>query len=401
MLGGAVFTALAFMTKGIFSILTIISGIMALWIYQDKWRNFISFKWIFALCLSVVFALPEFWALYLQFDMHPEKIVYGHNNVSGIKWFFWDSQFGRFLGTGPIRNDHADFTHYFFFIHTFLWSYLPWWPMFFVAIWQFIKDFTQTRIHKDAEIFLFASFFVTFIVFSISSFQVDHYTNILFPFSSIICAAWLHGVIANCKANCRHPVFYLESIIAIILLLAVLILTPWVLSDLAMWVILILDIIAWIAIIHLRNKGWQFKVIAFPTIAISMVFIFVMTVNGIEYAKYDGGYQIAQYLNGQKNIIIVGYNIEPKNQMDMLSLNLHSKNPYKVIDDLNKLQAISKPLYLVIEEKDLLLVKERLPSAVVVKIFKACTIETYIGNALDPESLDKKLYTYILLRVSG
>lgn len=399
--GGAFFTALAFMTKGIFSLVTIVSGIAVLWMYRSKWRNFISFKWIFALCLSLIFTAPEFWVLYLQFDMHPEKIIYGHTHVSGIKWFFWDSQFGRFLGTGPIRNDHADFTHYFFFVHTFLWSYLPWWPMFFVAIWQFIKDFVYTRIHKDAEIFLFTSFFVTFVLFSISSFQVDHYTNILFPFASIICAAWLHGIVVNCKANCRHPVFYAEGVIASILILAVLIITPWVLSGLAMWSILILDLAAWAAIIHFRCKGWEFKVIAYPTIAISLVFVFAMTVNGVEYVKYDGGYQISRYLNVQKNITVASYNIEPQYQMDMLGLYLHSNNPYIAVDSLNQLQTLPKPLYLVVEARDLAAIRVKFPGAQVEKIFRACNIETFIANILDPSALNKNLYTYVLLRVKG
>jgi len=401
LLGGAFFTALALMTKGIFVLITIISGIAILWVYLGKWRNFISFKWLFALCLSLIFAFPELWALYLQFDLHPEKIVYGNAHVSGIKWFFWDSQFGRFLGTGPIRNDHADFSHYFFFVHTFLWAYLPWWPMFIVAIWQFIKDFIHSRVHKDAEVFLFASFFITFILFSISVFQVDHYTNILFPFSSIICAAWLNKVIANCRANCRHPLFYVEGFITLVLLLAVLIIGTWILSGWAMWAILILDIIAWVAMIYFRTKGWQFKIVALPTIAISLVFVFLMTVNGALYAKYDGGYQIARYLNEKNNIMVLSYNIKSENQIDMFGLNLHSKNLYQMIDNLDQLKNMPKlPVYLVIEDKDLAKVKEQIPDAQVLKTFKACAIETFIANILEPAQLSKNLYTYVLLKVS-
>ena len=399
LLGGAFFTALALMTKGLIALITIISGIALLWIYRGKWRNFISLKWIFALCLSILLVFPEIWALYLQFDAHPEKIMYGHTNVSGIKWFFWDSQFGRFLGTGPISNHRPDVWHYFFFIHTFLWSYLPWWPMFLVALWQFIKDFIKDRVHKDAEIFLFASFFVTFIVFSISTYQVDHYTNILFPFASIICAAWLHKVIVNCKANCRHPIFYVENTIATILLLAVLVITPWVLSGLAMWSMLILDILAWGCFISCRSKGWQYKIIAFPTIAISIVFIFAMLVNGTEYAKYDGGYQIATYLNAKKNITVVSY--KAKDQNDMLSLNLHSDNPYQEISDLSQIATLAKPVYLVVESDDLPGVLAKLPGAQIEKTFAACTIETFIANVLDPVALNKKVYTFILLRVPG
>jgi 4-amino-4-deoxy-L-arabinose transferase-like glycosyltransferase len=182
LLGGAVFTAMALMTKGLFSLITITSGIAVLWLYQGRWRNFISFKWLFALALSFIFIFPELYVLYLQFDLHPEKIIYDHNGVSGIRWFFWDSQFGRFLATGPIRNEHANFSHYFFFAYTFLWAYLPWWPIFFISVWRFIKNFTKNNIDKEAQIFLFASFFLTFILFSVSSFQVLLVLSVLHGF---------------------------------------------------------------------------------------------------------------------------------------------------------------------------------------------------------------------------
>ncbi len=403
LLGGAFFTALAMMTKGVFVLITIISGLAVLWIYLGKWRNFISFKWIFALCLSFAFIFPELWALYLQFDLHPDKIVYGHAHVSGIRWFFWDSQFGRFLSTGPIRNDHADFSHYFFFMHTFLWAYLPWWPIFFVAIWQFVKEFVQSRTHKDAEVFLLASFFVTFIVFSISVFQVDHYTNILFPFSSIICAAWMNRVLASCRANCRHPLFYIEAGIAAVLLFAVLIAAPLVLSGPYMRAIVIVDLLAWvILVVHFRSRGWEFKIVAFPTIAISMVFVFLMTVSGARYVKYDGGYQIAQYVNNHNNAKVFSYNIESKNDMDMLGLNLHANNTYQAVDDLSKLKGTdANPVYLVIEEADLAKVQKARPDALVKMQVKACDIETFRANILDEARLNKNLYTYVVLKVTS
>jgi 4-amino-4-deoxy-L-arabinose transferase-like glycosyltransferase len=403
LLGGAFFTALAMMTKGIFVLITIMSGLAILWIYLGKWRNFISFKWIFALCLSFAFIFPELWALYVQFDLHPEKVVYGHTGVSGIRWFFWDSQFGRFLSTGPIRNDHADFSHYFFFMHTFLWAYLPWWPMFFVAIWQFIKEFIASRIHKDAEIFLFASFFITFILFSISVFQVDHYTNILFPFSSIICAAWMNRVIANCKANCRHPLFYVEVGIAAILLFAVLIVTPLVLSGPTMRSMFILDILVWvILVVRFRNRGWEFKIVAFPTIAISLVFVFLMIVNGMWYAKFDGGYRIADYVNRHNNAKVFSYNIESKNEMDMFGLNLHANNTYQTIDDLSKVKGTpDTPVDLVVEDVDLAKVKKELPKAEVKMQVRACSIETFMANILDQTQLNKNVYTYVVLKVTN
>jgi len=205
---GAIFTALALMTKGIFVLLTITSGLIAIWIYERKLGNFFTWKWLLALSLSFVFALPEFVSLYLQFDLHPEKLVFGKYNVSGIKFFLLDSQFGRFFDTGPITSGKPqNFGHYFFFIHAFMWAFLPWTLIFIAAIVASVKVLrtkpeianentpvtasiasqSQNNIfNKKVNLYyLFGSFLPTFILFSLTRFQLDHYTNILIPFAQI------------------------------------------------------------------------------------------------------------------------------------------------------------------------------------------------------------------------
>ncbi len=213
---GAIFTALALMTKGIFVLVTIISGLAFLWFYQKRWSNFLSPKWIFALALSFIYIIPELIALYCQFDAQPQKVIFGHTHMSGIRWYFWDSQFGRFFNTGPIMSSNPPPFHQLFFIHTFLWAYLPWWPMFFIALWTAIRKDLGNKAVTAANVYFFSSFFVTFILFSITKFQVDHYTNIIFPFASIICAAWLVRVIKT--QTKKHPILYIESGISILLL---------------------------------------------------------------------------------------------------------------------------------------------------------------------------------------
>ena len=70
-------------------------------------------------------------ALYLQFDAQPDKLVFERTGVSGIRFFVWDSQFGRFFNTGPIRNTDGNPA---FFVHVFLWAFLPWVAVAFAAL---------------------------------------------------------------------------------------------------------------------------------------------------------------------------------------------------------------------------------------------------------------------------
>ncbi len=88
------------MTKGPFVVICIAAGFIVEWAVKKQWSQFINYKWYVAILLIALFSLPELYCLYVQFDMHPEKIVFGQTNVSGIRFFFWDSQFGRFFNNG-------------------------------------------------------------------------------------------------------------------------------------------------------------------------------------------------------------------------------------------------------------------------------------------------------------
>lgn len=56
---GALFSAMAVMTKGEFTLITISSGLVCMWLYQKQLRKLWSGKWLFALALSMLFTAPE------------------------------------------------------------------------------------------------------------------------------------------------------------------------------------------------------------------------------------------------------------------------------------------------------------------------------------------------------
>lgn len=393
----AFFTGLAMMTKGIFVLITIMSGIGALWVYQKRWRNFISMKWIFALLLSFVFVIPELVALYAQFDLHPEKVVFGRTHVSGIRWFFWDSQFGRFFNTGPIMSTSPPPLHWLFFVHTFLWAFLPWWPIFFVGVWMMLKAiFDRNGKNKEVFIYLLASFFITFILFSATTFQVDHYTNIIFPFASIICAIWLFEAKLNKTSQTKIAVlYYIELFISLILLLAVVPLSGIVLFGFSRILAISIAILGFITLLVFRKNNHISKIHIYPSIAIMVVFIFAMLANGVVYAKYDAGYQISRYLNTKANSSVVGYNV------DLLSLDLHltPKDSYQLEDQLSRLKLISKPLYVVTTANNELAVQNLFPGAVTVEQIAGGEINVVLGNIIYPEQLKHKLTQYVVIYI--
>jgi 4-amino-4-deoxy-L-arabinose transferase-like glycosyltransferase len=188
LLAGCVFSACAIMTKGMFAIIPIGGAIACHFIITRQWKQLFNLRWLLALVLISLFILPEIYCLYQQFDLHPGKLIFDKHNVSGIKFFFWDSQFGRFFNTGPIKG-HGDPT---FFIHTTLWAFLPWSLILFAAIYQFIKKGIKNL--QLTEWYCLSGALLTFLLFSASKFQLPHYLNIVFPFFAIITAQYIHQV---------------------------------------------------------------------------------------------------------------------------------------------------------------------------------------------------------------
>jgi 4-amino-4-deoxy-L-arabinose transferase-like glycosyltransferase len=174
------------MTKGMFALIPTGGAVAGHLIVTKQWKQLFNWRWLIAAILIMIFILPELYCLYEQFDLHPEKMVFGQKAVSGIRFFFWDSQFGRFFNTGPIKGS-GDPT---FFVHTTLWAFLPWSLLLFAAIFQFIRKGAKNV--QSQEWYCVCGSMLTFLVFSASKFQLPHYLNIVFPFFAILTAQYLY-----------------------------------------------------------------------------------------------------------------------------------------------------------------------------------------------------------------
>lgn len=212
---GSLFLAAAVMTKGIFIAAIVASGFIAEWTIKRKWSEFWNPRWWLAVLLLFLFITPELLCLYIQFDLHPEKILYGHTHVSGIRFFFWDSQFGRFLNSGPIKGE-GDLL---FYTHTLMWSFLPWSIFVILMIVSRVKNFSRP-VDSNTDYICPAIFVTGFIIFSLSQFQLPHYLNILYPFLSIMVSQFLmnlddrvyHGTILYVQ-NILYCLFFSFAIV--------------------------------------------------------------------------------------------------------------------------------------------------------------------------------------------
>lgn len=350
---GALFSACAVMTKGVFTLITITSGLVCMWMYRKQWHKLWSGKWLLALALSLLFTAPEVIALYRQFDMHPEKVVFGQTQVSGIKFFLWDSQFGRFFNTGPIKNTNGN---PFYFVLVFLWAFLPWVAVFMAAMVSGVRKFFVPDTEGQARfVFLCGAFFVTFLLFSATSFQLDHYTVILFPFAAILCGKFLHDWLVWQGDN--RVLFVVQLVVTVLLAGLAVGLSLFVANPIVMSVVLGM-LVALLVYGYLTRKQLRAGVVlAYPVFGISMVYAFLVLTNALTFTACSVAHNAAVQLAGKPGAPVYVY------QMDIVAreLGLYDPSPSYAVDDLSQLPRTGR-YYLLVRQAQLEQIRQRLGS---------------------------------------
>ena len=316
----AFFTACAIMTKGIFVLIIIASGFIVYWMINKQWNQFLKAKWYLYLLLSFVFIFPELYALYQQFDLHPEKIVFGKTNVSGLKFFFWDSQFGRFFNIGPIKGDGDIF----FFVHTTLWAFLPWSVYLFIQVFKKIKNFSTPK--NKASIIVYSTSFISFLLFSISQFQLPHYIVVIFPLLSIIVAKYLLQITSSKELKIA---IYLQNFIFFILVVLIAALVVFYKFNFLFLILGILIIITQYCFRFIKENSLNAVLLK----GVCFTVLFTIFFNGFFYPslmQYQAGMNAGKWQ--KKNL---EFSTIPMYRCNEFSFDFYGNSTLKIENDLN------------------------------------------------------------------
>lgn len=285
-----IFTACAIMTKGVFAIIPIGAAIMGQLVVKKQWKTLFNWRWVWAFILIALFILPEIYCLYLQFDTQPQKIIFNSTDVSGIKFFFWDSQFGRFFNTGPIKGS-GDIT---FFLHTILWAFLPWAILWYLAVYNFFKKYWRNV--QQTEWLCIGASLIMLLIFSVSKFQLPHYINILLPFFAITTAQYVCGLSMPKSIKNLQIVQY---VVMGLMLLVLLTLQYFFKPQNAFNVYVYLIILLFVALIFtISQKAYSVKKLFVSSLLVSFI---VNIYFGLAFypslVKYESGTQVGFYIN--------------------------------------------------------------------------------------------------------
>jgi 4-amino-4-deoxy-L-arabinose transferase-like glycosyltransferase len=375
LLAGAVCTACAVMTKGLFVLATIGSGLVCSWASKKEWRKFLNPKWLLALALTFFFILPELVALYLQFDLHPEKVVFRRQSVSGLRFFFWDSQFGRFFNSGPIKNTSGN---HLFYVVTFLWTFLPWSAAFLCAAYDTIRRSRRLEAADRAKsFFLYGSFAIPLIIFSATRYQYDYYLDILLPFAAIISAKYLHDALRDPSSASWVPAF--QGIVSVALMVGLL-----GLSLLAVRKNLLLVFTALFcagAILHAfrtRHPDPLFGAFVYPVLAMNLIFLFVGTVTAQAIVTHDASYHIASYLRHQPPLPV--FLLHDNRARLIERIEMQSDLSFRKLDTMEQAKAIKGDFYLIANDDKLPAIMAGFPQAKLLYAMDTLEIQ-YFGRA--------------------
>ena len=289
----ALLTALALMTKGLFVMLAIYGGLLGQVLFERRFTSLFNFKWLALAVLIILFITPELYALYIQFDLHPEKLVFGMHQVSGIKWFLWDSQFGRFVNKGPITHKSGDV---FFFMHTLLWAFAPWCLVFYYAVFKNLKRIIQKQ--KLAEYYTLSGGLLLLLLFSLSKFQLPFYTNTIFPLFAVITAPYCYQELSRFGDKFR---LFGQWIYIVLFPIAILLINYFSKPDQQLWFYVdCVALIILITFISYRIRASHIKVFMLNCVVVLFANFYLNTVFYGQVTAYNGQIAAANYLNQPK-----------------------------------------------------------------------------------------------------
>ncbi|MEO3407205.1 glycosyltransferase family 39 protein [Mucilaginibacter sp. CAU 1740] len=354
----SVFTACAVMTKGIYLLIPIGASIIGDYLFKKNIKGLFHWKWLLSFILVILFTTPELYSVYTQFDLHPEKTVFGKHQISGIHWFLWDSQFGRFNNNGYITNTHGDKL---FFVHTLLWAFAPWAILLFYAIFSIIRKIVK-RIAQP-EYLCISGGILMLLIFSASKFQLPFYTNILFPFFAIITAVFIKSLVNGGKFKFFKIAQY---IITGLLVIAVVVLNFVFAPECWLIFILLLAGFVILSIYIFKQKATIWQPLFLFTCAVTVfVNAYLVAVAYPIIVDYRGDISAAEYLNENNK----GQKVSATVLSNTFDFYYKGEVTYSNLDEILKTESQKKQI-IVADEKAITELKSKGVTYTVVKAFE-------------------------------
>ncbi|MDO1449968.1 glycosyltransferase family 39 protein [Rhodocytophaga aerolata] len=389
--------ALAMLAKGPIGLMVPVLAFATDFIIKRQWSSFFKWQWLLGIVWVGLLLLPMCIGLYQQFDLHPEKVMYGQTGTSGLKFFFWTQSFGRLTGENVWKNN-ADI---FFFMHTFLWSFLPWSLLFIAGLFKDTKELFKKkfRLTSNEEAITWGGFIFPYIALSTSKYQLPHYIFVLYPLAAIIAAKYVYRLLAqkeSVKAFVVWKNIQLFAILVIWTAIALLILISFPLTNIFLW-ILLLVFFAGSLYMYFKGSNWYKQLIIPSVIAITGA---NLALNAHVYPQlftYQSPGAVARYVQA-KGIDLDNFYFY---KTHMHSLDFYAQRIVPSLEETNAMATFSPetPYWIYTNADGLSILQALQVNPQIVETFDHFHISTLTLPFLNPNTREKAIEKRFLLKV--
>jgi 4-amino-4-deoxy-L-arabinose transferase-like glycosyltransferase len=314
---GTLGVAAAFSTKGWLGPVVVFISLFFYILLNKRWSIFGNWRtWLF-IPLFFIFISPVLCAYYVQYDLHPEKVIRGRDNNSGVRFILWGQLFERYKGfdEGGRYSDPS------FLFHTFLWAFFPWSIIAYIAVIYWLKKMFGGKQWQHPVNFAVLAFTFILVALSFSKFKMPHYLIMLFPLASIATAFFFREIISNRKWI--RALFPVQVVLSLLVVIATLIINYYFFKPTS-WVMYLIGAILILLFIWLLKrkeleKGMKMIYISAFT---SVLFNFIMNFNFFpQLLKYQAGNEMAKLIKEKKMNI-------PDSSIMLIETHAHSFDYY-------------------------------------------------------------------------
>ncbi len=285
-LGAALGLALAFATKGHIGVFTPAVGIFFYLLYKKDWKSFYHWQLLALIAAFFLFISPVVYCYYLQYDLHPEKVIRGQSGRSGVEFILWKQNFERFQGDSfgaDAKND------YLFFFHSMLWAFAPWSVLAFIAFFSRLRSLSTRRY----EWLSLGTFAVMGLMLTFSGFKLPHYLNIIFPASAVLTASYLYHNMDN--RTILKRLLIVQVVLCILALLAAAAINLWAFPIRDSLAIGGFFLVLAASLFILKNQKERLRQIITASVVTSVLVFFLLNTNFYpQLLTYQAGNELAQ-----------------------------------------------------------------------------------------------------------
>ncbi|UII78906.1 glycosyltransferase family 39 protein [Flagellimonas sp. CMM7] len=324
---GAFGAGIAFSTKGQIALVVIGISILCHLAYTRKWTRLLNWKVLIALFVFGLTITPMLYAYYVQFDLHPEKVIRGKSNRSGIFFIFWEQSFERLSGEGVGKNSND----FFFFFHTFLWVFLPWTVLALIAYWRRAKTFWKMRFayRPQFEFLTLGGITIIFFLISFAQFKLPHYINILIPLYSILTASYLFSLYRHAKHSIIKGILGVQYfVLSLVFIFTLLVCFHVFKFDRIHCYIILLGVLAVITYFCLKREEYYMRIITLSVYSSLLLNGVLNTHFYPSLLKYQAGSTMAEKVSEHDIPVDNIYKISERHTW---ALDFYNRNPVNII----------------------------------------------------------------------